>query len=85
MPRSVRASVKMITIIAHQALTNIVNTSIACFGVVIMIEFVVASYTYTIHLVLNKYIILVSSISILFASLSTFASNELKSFEPNLI
>ena len=45
-PRSVRASVRNITISAHQALTTTINTSIACFGFVIIIELYFASYIY---------------------------------------
>ena len=85
MPSSVRASVTIITITAHQALTNIGNTSIVCFVFVIIIELFVESDTSTIHLVLNQYIILDSSISVPFAILYISVSNELKPFEPNLI
>ena len=61
-PRSVRASVNSITITAHQALTSIVNTSIAGVGFVITIELFLTSCT--IHLSLNECIILFSYIYI---------------------
>ena len=58
----IRSREKDITTTTTHFLTNIMNTSIACFGFAIIIELL---FTYdAIHLLLNKFIILFSRISI---------------------
>ena len=82
MTRCISSCESISTEATNKLLTYVSNANITC-CVISIIELLFAPSAN--HLLLNTCIIVVSSISIIFAILSTVASNEFKSFDPIVI